>query len=88
MIVSIDDVKDRASELAERVDGGDVIVVTRNGTPVFDLVPHKKRTGGIDLAAGEAFLREHGIRRTVGFIPGDFDDPWPKDFLLRPLPLP
>jgi len=88
MIVSIDDVKDRASELTERLDGGDVIVVTRDGKPVFDLVPHRKRSGGLDLAAGETFLREHGIRRTEGFIPDDFDAPLPEDFLIRPLPLP
>ncbi|MDO9426005.1 MAG: prevent-host-death protein [Methylobacterium sp.] len=88
MIVSIDEVKDRASELAERIDGGDVIVVTRDGKPVFDLVPHRKRMGGLDLAAGEAFLREHGIRRTEGFIPDDFDESLPEDFLIRPLPQP
>jgi prevent-host-death family protein len=83
-IVSIRDAKNRLTELAREVEGGQVIVVTRNGRPVFDLVPHKPQ-GGLDLEAGEAYLRAQGIVRTEGFVADDFDDPLPEDFLLRPL---
>lgn len=75
------------AELAAPVEGGETIVVTRDGRPVLDLVPHRRK-GGLDLAAGEAFLRAQGITRSPGFIPDDFDDPLPEDFLIRPLPDP
>jgi prevent-host-death family protein len=83
--VAIRDMKNRLTELVREVENGEVIVVTRNGQPVADLVAHKKR-GGLDLEAGEAYLRTKGIVRTTGFIADDFDDPLPEDFLLRPLP--
>lgn len=83
--VSIRDAKNRLTELAREVEEGATIVVTRNGRPVFDLVPHK-RVGGLNLAAGEEFKRKHGIKSIVPFIADDFDDPLPEDFLLRPLP--
>lgn len=82
--VSIRDAKNRLTELAREVEDGETIVVTRNGRPVFDLVPHRRR-GGLDLAAGEAYLRSKGIERPVPFIADDFDAPLPEDFLLRPL---
>jgi prevent-host-death family protein len=79
--VSIRDAKNRLTELARDVEGGETIVVTRNGRPVFDLVPHRKR-GGLDLAAGDAWLRSKGITNPVPFIAEDFDAPLPEDFLL------
>ncbi|MBW6422981.1 type II toxin-antitoxin system prevent-host-death family antitoxin [Rhizobium sp. XQZ8] len=82
--VSIREVQDRFDELAHDVEQGETVVVTRDGKPVFNLVPHKK--GGVDWEAGEAYLRSKGIVRTKGFIADDFDDPLPEDFLLRPLP--
>ena len=83
--VSIRDAKNRLTELAREVEAGETIVVTRNGRPVFDLVPHRKR-GGLDFAAGEAYLAARGITNPVPFIADDFDAPLPEDFLLRPLP--
>ncbi len=83
--VSIRDAKNRLTELAREVEEGETIVVTRNGRPVFDLVPHKPR-GGLNLEAAEAYLKSKGITRTEMFIADDFDDPLPEDFLLRPLP--
>ncbi|EJC67441.1 prevent-host-death family protein [Rhizobium leguminosarum bv. viciae WSM1455] len=83
--VSIRDAKNRLTELAREVEEGETIVVTRNGRPVFDLVPHRKR-GGLNLEAGEAYLRSRGITRTEMYIADDFDDPLPEDFLLKPLP--
>lgn len=82
--VSIREAQDRLDELAHDVEQGEIVTVTRNGKPVFDLVPHKKR--GVDWEAGEAYLRSKGIVRKKGFIADDFDDPLPEDFLLRPLP--
>lgn len=83
--VSMREVKNRLTELARRVEGGETVVVTRNGRPVLDLVPHVRR-GGIDFSALERFKAKHGITEIVGEIPDDFDDPLPEDFLLRPLP--
>ena len=83
--VSIRDAKNRLTELAREVEGGETITVTRNGRPVFDIVPHRKR-GGLNLAAGEAYLRSKGISDPVPFIADDFDAPLPEDFLLQPSP--
>ncbi len=84
-IVSIRDAKNRLTELARQVEAGETIIVTRNGRPVFDLVPHQPRQG-LTLEAIENFKRKHGISRVVAFVAQDFDDPLPEDFLLRPLP--
>jgi prevent-host-death family protein len=83
--VSIRDAKNRLTELAREVEEGETIVVTRNGRPVFDIVPHRPR-GGIDREAIEAFKRRHGVEAIVTYIAKDFDDPLPEDFLLQPLP--
>lgn len=82
--VSIKDAKNRLTELARRVERGEIVTITRNGAPVADMVPHKEK-GGIDWQAGEAYLREHGADRLVSSVSPDFDDPLPEDFLLRPL---
>jgi len=83
--VSIRDAKNRLSELARRVEGGETVTVTRNGKPVFDLVPHKPAKG-IRWAAVAAFKKKHGVDKIVEWIAEDFDDPLPEDFLLQPLP--
>lgn len=82
--ITIEDAEKRLSELAERVVKGETIVVTRDGTPVLDLVPHKKRKGGFDAEGLARFKREHGIDRIVTYIAPDFDDPLPEDFLITP----
>jgi prevent-host-death family protein len=84
--VSIRDARNRLTALAREVEEGETIVVTRNGRPILDLVPHKER-GGLNLAAGEAYLRSKGTTDPVPFIADDFDEPLPEDLLLRPLPL-
>lgn len=83
--VSIKQARDRLTALARRVEKGETVTVTRNGKPVFDLVPHKKK-GGIDWEAGEAYLRKIGMKEAFTYVADDFDDPLPEDFLLRPLP--
>jgi prevent-host-death family protein len=83
--VSMRDAKNRLTELARRVEQGEEIVITRNGRPVLDLVPHRPRSK-LDLAAVERFKAKHGITQIVPAIPDDFDEPLPEDILLRPLP--
>jgi prevent-host-death family protein len=83
--VSIKDAKNRLTELARRVERGETIVVTRNGKPVLDLVPHKKK-GGVDFEAGRAYLRSIGVDDPFPYVADDFDEPLPEDFLIRPLP--
>ena len=83
--VSIRDAKNRLTELARTVESGETIVVTRNGRPVFDLVPHKPRRG-IDLEAIAEYKKRHGIPQIWAQPSDDFDDPLPEDFLITPLP--
>jgi prevent-host-death family protein len=83
--VSIKDAKNRLTELARKVENGETVTVTRNGKPVFDLVPHKKK-GGLNLEAGREYLRKLGVKEAFTYVADDFDDPLPEDFLLRPLP--
>jgi prevent-host-death family protein len=83
--VSIRVAKNRLTELARSVERGETVVVTRNGRPVFDLVPHQN-SGGLNFAAGKAYLRARGITDPVPYIADDFDAPLPEDILLRPLP--
>lgn len=92
--VSLQEATRDLEALADAVERGEVVTVTRDGKPVLDLVPHvgeqaaktEPKKGGIDWEAGEAYLRSRGIVRGPGFIADDFDDPLPEDFLLRPLP--
>lgn len=84
--VSIRDAKNRLTQLAREVEEGETIVVTRNGRPVFDLVPHQARKGLRLEAIGE-FKRKHRIKTIVPYIADGFDEPLLEDFLLRPLPV-
>ena len=81
--VTIEEAESRLAELARRVEQGETIVVTRDGKPVLDLVPHKRK-GGVDLEAGRRYLAERGITNLVEYIAPDFDDPLPEDFLITP----
>lgn len=88
--ISLDVLEAQLSSIVQRVEGGETVVVTRDGEPLLDIAPHHRETrkGSLDFEAGEAFLRAKGIVRQPGFIPPDFDDPLPEDFLIRPLPEP
>lgn len=83
--VSMREAKNRLTELARKVEAGETIVVTRNGRPVADIVPHKEN-GGLDLEAMHNWMRERGYDGSKMWIAPDFDDPLPEDFLLHPLP--
>lgn len=84
-IVSIKEAKDRLTALARLVEKGEKVVITRNGKPILDLVPHRE-TGGIDIEAGKDFLRQRGVTQAAPSIADDFDEPLAEDFLLKPLP--
>jgi prevent-host-death family protein len=84
--VSMKEAKDRLTALARLVEKGETVVVTRNGKPVLDLVPHRQKKGGLDLEAGYEYLRKRGIVQREPYVAPDFDDPLPEDFLLKPLP--
>ena len=83
--VSIKDAKNRLSQLTRLAEKCETVVITRNGKPIADLVPHRKK-GGLDLEAGRKFLRERGVTEFFSYVADDFDDPLPENFLLRPLP--
>jgi prevent-host-death family protein len=83
--VSIRDAKNRLTELARAVETGETIVVTRNGRPIFDLVPHKVQRG-LRFEALAEYKQRNGIPRMMTSMPADFDDPLPEDVLLNPLP--
>jgi antitoxin (DNA-binding transcriptional repressor) of toxin-antitoxin stability system len=59
--------------------------LSRNGRPVFDLVPHNAQRS-INWDAGEKFLQERGVTKLFSYVAPDFDEPLPADILLRPLP--
>lgn len=82
--VSIKEAKDRLTALARLVEKGETVVVTRNGKPVLDLVPHRGKA--LNLEAGEKFLKQRGVKEIFPFVADDFDAPLPEDFLLKPLP--
>jgi prevent-host-death family protein len=84
--VSVKEAKNRLSQLTRLAEKGETVVITRNGKPVADIVPHKKKQGGLNFEALEEYKKKHGITHFVGAIPPGFDDPLPEDFLLRPLP--
>ncbi|KPF72538.1 hypothetical protein IP69_01115 [Bosea sp. AAP35] len=79
--VTLAEMQDRIAELASAVEAGETIIVTRDGRPILDLVPHRP-SRRLNLAAIEAFKKERGIERFVMRIPDDFDDPLPDDILL------
>lgn len=85
--VSAREAKNRFAELMRRVEQGERVTVTRNGTPVIEMIQPTQR-GGLDLEAGAAYLRAKGIEPGESWIADDFDDPLPEDFLLQPLPDP
>lgn len=85
--VSIREAKNKLTELARRVEGGERITVTRNGKPVFELIQPTKR-GGFSYEAAERWLKANGVARTESWIAPDFDDPLPEDFLSTPITYP
>lgn len=82
--VSIKEAKTKLTALARRVEAGERVVVTRNGKPAFDMVPHAPVKGGLDRAAGQRYLASLGVTSVFTYVAPDFDDPLPEDFLITP----
>lgn len=82
--VSIKEAKDRLTALARLVEKGETVVVTRNGAPAFDMVPHRATT--LRLEAGDEFLKSRGIKEIFPYVANDFDEPLAEDVLFKPLP--
>lgn len=83
--VSIKEAKDRLPALVREVESGIHVVITRNGKPVADVVPHCA-PGGFDFEGLKRWKEERGIGRIVTHIAPDFDEPLPEDFLIAPGP--
>jgi prevent-host-death family protein len=83
--ISIKEAKNQLTALARLVEKGETVVVTRNGKPVFDLVPHYE-AGGLRLEAIDAFKAKYGVDQIFPHVAEDFDEPLPEDFLIKPLP--
>jgi len=84
--VSIKQAKDTLPALVREVEGGARIVITRNGKPVAEVVPHAERKKGLNPEGYERWKKEAGVERIVAHVAPDFDDPLPEDFLIRPGP--
>lgn len=85
-MIALDRLHGHLADVLRRVDGGETVVVTENGRPVFDIVPHdSRRLGGLDLDSGAAFLAARGISRPFPHVADDFDTPLSDEDLLTPL---
>ena len=83
--VSIKEAKNRLSELVRLLEGGERIVITRNGKPVAEVGP-VKAPFGTDWEALERWKAELGVEKLVTYIAPDFDEPLAEDFLITPGP--
>lgn len=82
--VSIKEAKDRFTAIAREVEQGTRVIVTRNGKPVLDLVPHQPRKG-LDFEALRQWKAQRGVTSIAGPMSADFDDELPEDFLSSPM---
>jgi antitoxin (DNA-binding transcriptional repressor) of toxin-antitoxin stability system len=84
--VSIKEAEGRLAELAQEAQAGERILLTLNGQPIAELAPPPatREPGGINWQALEDWKRERGVDRIVSYLPDDFDDPLPEDFLITP----
>ncbi len=79
--VPLRELESRLTELVTAVEAGETVVVTRDGRPILDLVPHRILKG-LNFGAIDAFKKERGIDNVFLSIPDDFDDPLPEDILF------
>ena len=70
MTIGLAEAKARLSEILDRVETGETIIISRNGRPVAELRPLQKKTPAEVVAAIRAF-RERSDRRHAG------EPPWP-----------
>jgi prevent-host-death family protein len=74
MHVTMKEAKNRFTELARRAEAGEAVTVTRHGKPVCTIAPTPAKKGGVNFAAGEAWLKARGIAREESWVSDDFDD--------------
>jgi prevent-host-death family protein len=86
MNINAKEAKNRFSELLTRAESGETVIVTRFGKPIASLTPYLSPKKGLNFAAMREYKKARGIERMVDFIPADFDDPLPEDFLIKPIP--
>lgn len=84
-MVPIKKAKDQLTTLARDVERGEHVLITRNGKPVMEWIP-VRRKGGLDFESLRRWKAQRGVDRIVDFIGDDFDDPLPEDFLITPGP--
>jgi prevent-host-death family protein len=78
--VPIKAAKNQLSALVREAELGRTSVITRNGKPVADIVPHVAKKGGFDFEALKRWKKERGIDKLVTYVAPDFDDPLPDSF--------
>jgi prevent-host-death family protein len=71
-MVNVHEAKSTLSELLKLVESGERVIVARAGTPVADLVPHRKQAIVFGTAKGE-----------IEFDEETFDDPEPINRLFE-----
>jgi len=59
MSFELAEAKDKLSELMDRVEAGETIVISRNGSPVAEMRPYKA------LSPSEAVARIRALRRRI-----------------------
>ena len=84
MQIGVKEAKNQLTELLRKVEAGETVTITRDGTPVVDFIKHVPKKGGINWEAMFEYKRKHGIGNVVNWISPDFDDPLPEDFLITP----
>jgi antitoxin (DNA-binding transcriptional repressor) of toxin-antitoxin stability system len=84
--IGVKEAKNQLTDLLRKVEAGETVTITRDGVAVVDLVKHAPKKPGLNKEALREYKRTHGIGEVVDFIPVDFDDPLPEDYLFRPLP--
>jgi prevent-host-death family protein len=73
MDVSIAEAKNRLSQLVRAAEGGEAVIITRNGRPVAQLVPAPVRRRKVRLG---------GMRDQIRLLPG-WDEPVDLDRFLQ-----
>lgn len=86
--VPVKEAKAKLTELLRIAESGERIVLTRNGKPVADLVPHVATTEADKMSILDRVQAWHTSNpaKAIGWVAVDFDDPLPEDFLLQPFP--
>ena len=86
--VPVKEAKAKLTELLRIAESGERIVLTRNGKPVADLVPHEATTEEDKMSILDRVQAWHASNPSsaIGWVSDDFDDPLPEDFLLQPFP--